>query len=377
MSFETSVLLPPCAPLHPTSRPSVSIPDEKYHSSVSAGCEITYHVLLKTLEEEHALYKETPSVDWSRPRGQSVTDHIGGDTASDGRMPKATENLTCHVCDYVATHRSNLTRHMQRHLDTRPHACKFCDYRASEKSQLTKHTLRHTRERPHACNICAYRATKKSDLKAHMRVHTGERPHECHLCDYKAAHKSTLTAHLRRHAGEKPHACDICDYRSTTKSDLTKHKRIHNREQVAATVVATRGRLPASPSRRTHVARASPPLINSTPGNSTPTTPATSGFSTPVHMDELPVAPTAMRAATVQTITPQTATRGLAQRRGYEHTRPSSYTESDNNGHRRTSSALSRSSGRMTPVTPASSSDSFSGHDGPSSVHDISYGLAL
>eukprot|EP00035_Acanthoeca_spectabilis_P036024 m.37402 g.37402 ORF g.37402 m.37402 type:complete len:285 (+) comp7689_c0_seq1:452-1306(+) len=168
-------------------------------------------------------------------------------------MPKEEREYKCDLCDYTATHRSNLSRHVQRHSN--PFACTYCDYRAEEQAQLEKHTRRHTRERPHACKLCSYRATKKSDLRAHLRVHTGERPHACTFCDYRAAHKSTLTAHLRRHVGEKPHACDVCPYRSTTKSDLTKHKRVHERDAA----LAAQGRLfvANSPAASTAAAAAS------------------------------------------------------------------------------------------------------------------------
>merc|ERR1719319_352586 len=70
------------------------------------------------------------------------------------------------------------------------------------------------------CELCDYKATQKGNLKRHVQsvhdvvksVHKGAE-HNCELCDYKATQKSDL----------KRHNCELCDYKATQKSDLKRH----------------------------------------------------------------------------------------------------------------------------------------------------------
>ncbi len=78
---------------------------------------------------------------------------------------------------------------------SKTHACLQCDYVATQKSHLTRHLRSHTGERPYKCDQCGYRAIQKAHLTVHSRVHTGERPFACKHCDYKAGRKDQFTRH--------------------------------------------------------------------------------------------------------------------------------------------------------------------------------------
>jgi len=61
----------------------------------------------------------------------------------------------------------------------------------------------HTGEKTYKCPICDYAASKKSKLIRHMRIHTREKPFKCPSCDYVAADKSFLRRHIGcRHSRE-------------------------------------------------------------------------------------------------------------------------------------------------------------------------------
>lgn len=83
------------------------------------------------------------------------------------------------------------------------------------------------KNRPFACTQCNYAATTKSLLTRHLRIHTGERPYACTQCDFSTAQKGNLTSHLRTHTGERPYACTQCDFAATKKTNLTRHLRTH------------------------------------------------------------------------------------------------------------------------------------------------------
>lgn len=87
-----------------------------------------------------------------------------------------------------------------------------CDYKATRKDTLSKHVLRHAGFRNFVCNEqgCGYTATQSGHLTEHMRTHNGERPFACDSpgCGYMARKKGNLVTHRRSHTGERPFACE-------------------------------------------------------------------------------------------------------------------------------------------------------------------------
>ena len=70
------------------------------------------------------------------------------------------------------------------------------------------------------CEECDYSASTKYNLSRHMMKHTGKKPFKCDECDYSSSQKSNLNTHKMIHTGEKPFKCDECDYSSSWKSHL-------------------------------------------------------------------------------------------------------------------------------------------------------------
>jgi hypothetical protein len=86
---------------------------------------------------------------------------------------------------------------MMPHTGKKPYVCTVCDYRASRKFDVTRHMRTHTGAKPFSCTVCEYRTARESDLTRHMKTHT--KPFTCPLCDYAAAHEHQLRRHTRSH----------------------------------------------------------------------------------------------------------------------------------------------------------------------------------
>ena len=72
----------------------------------------------------------------------------------------------------------------------------------------------HKATRSHMCTICDYTASRKGHLKRHMEsVHEGKKPHKCSLCDYTSSQKGHVKLHIESaHGGKTPHKWSICSY---------------------------------------------------------------------------------------------------------------------------------------------------------------------
>ena len=87
--------------------------------------------------------------------------------------------------------------------DDGKYACNQCDYLAGHKSHLTKHIESIHEGIKHACNQCEYQTGYKSDLKKHHKsIHEGVR-YACNQCDYQSSSQGNLTAHKKRNICNK------------------------------------------------------------------------------------------------------------------------------------------------------------------------------
>ncbi|GBP50042.1 Zinc finger and SCAN domain-containing protein 2 [Eumeta japonica] len=147
------------------------------------------------------------------------------------RLGACCGSIGTECCEYHASNKSFLTRHMHVHSGEKPYKCKECKYRTSYQSNLKTHMRIHTGEKPYKCGLCDHTTSDQSALKRHLRVHNGKKPYACELCNYRTSHPSALKSHTRTHTGEKPFKCGQCEYTTADNSALIRHLRMHNGEK--------------------------------------------------------------------------------------------------------------------------------------------------
>ena len=84
----------------------------------------------------------------------------------------------------------------------------------------------------HECTQCEFKATLKQNLQRHIRsVHEGQK-FSCIFCEYKATYKGNLHRHIKSvHEGQK-FQCPQCEYKATQKVNLQTHiKSVHEGQQ--------------------------------------------------------------------------------------------------------------------------------------------------
>ena len=82
--------------------------------------------------------------------------------------------------------------------------CEHCDYKASQKGTLLRHIKSRHEGVKYPCGQCGYKASTKSNLLQHIKsIHEGVK-FPCEHCDYKATERGTLKKHMKSaHEGVK------------------------------------------------------------------------------------------------------------------------------------------------------------------------------
>ncbi|KAF2366217.1 BTB/POZ domain [Trinorchestia longiramus] len=62
-----------------------------------------------------------------------------------GKLYSSERSFPCLFCNYVATQRSNLAKHIRIHTGEKPFACAHCPYRCTQKHHLSRHVARQHR----------------------------------------------------------------------------------------------------------------------------------------------------------------------------------------------------------------------------------------
>ena len=77
------------------------------------------------------------------------------------------------------------------------------------------------------CDQCDYKATVKNDLLRHIKSRHEGVKYPCNQCDYNTTQKTYyLLTHMKsKHKGVK-YPCDQCDYKATQRYALSKHQNI-------------------------------------------------------------------------------------------------------------------------------------------------------
>ncbi|GFS81791.1 zinc finger protein [Nephila pilipes] len=109
--------------------------------------------------------------------------------------------LTCHFCEYVTVHRTNLNTHLRRHTGERPFKCGICGKGVQSSAPSLENVVRKfvAKSKLYDCNQCRYVTNHKGNFTKHMRIHTGERPFVCYICGRGFTQKQAMLSHIISH----------------------------------------------------------------------------------------------------------------------------------------------------------------------------------
>ena len=89
--------------------------------------------------------------------------------------------------------------------------------------QQQKTLLRNMQSLSIKYSLCEYKATDKGHLKRHVKsIHEGIH-YPCSQCDYKAPNKSDFKKHVDNKHNDICYSCDQCSCKGTVKGNLNQH----------------------------------------------------------------------------------------------------------------------------------------------------------
>ena len=116
------------------------------------------------------------------------------------------------------------------HDDWKPFKCQECDYQATLKHHLKRHVLSKHKGITYHCQQCDYQTESTSILQQHTNfIHNGI-TYPCQQCDFHARTTSHLQQHVKsKHEGIKyPCPQPQCDYQATLKGNLSQHNKLRH-----------------------------------------------------------------------------------------------------------------------------------------------------
>lgn len=83
--------------------------------------------------------------------------------------------------------------------------CKLCPYRAINSQFLQKHVrAMHYRPPPVlSCTMCSYETSDRSNFKKHQYIHTKDKPHKCPSCVYQCVSPYQMKKHVEKQHSDK------------------------------------------------------------------------------------------------------------------------------------------------------------------------------
>ncbi|CAG5122193.1 unnamed protein product [Candidula unifasciata] len=143
-----------------------------------------------------------------------------------GAHGQRSKHLVCTHCNMVLHDFSSLKRHLDMHMDVRPHICDKCGQSFRRKGHLKKHMITHSADRPFVCTECQYRTKTEDQLNSHMTFcHSQNGEFPCQLCNYSASDSFELGLHMKKH---KPQTCPQCGCVCYSRQEFNKHLSTHS-----------------------------------------------------------------------------------------------------------------------------------------------------
>ncbi|XP_045469032.1 RE1-silencing transcription factor B-like [Harmonia axyridis] len=83
--------------------------------------------------------------------------------------------------------------------------CKLCPYRAINAQFLQKHVrAMHYRPPPVlSCTMCSYETSDRSNFKKHQYIHTKDKPHKCPSCAYQCVSPYQMKKHVEKQHSDR------------------------------------------------------------------------------------------------------------------------------------------------------------------------------
>ncbi|XP_060876539.1 oocyte zinc finger protein XlCOF26-like isoform X2 [Metopolophium dirhodum] len=139
----------------------------------------------------------------------------------------------CADCKYQTPRKSDLKKHLKRHMGVCDYCCSYCERKFFDKYNLERHVnASHTKKQQYSCTLCTYTTFLYDSLKRHKKLkhcdHTGAK-FVCSVCYHVSASKHDMNVHSYTHDKVKSYMCEECGSMFAIKSRLITHQNtVHN-----------------------------------------------------------------------------------------------------------------------------------------------------